>query len=253
MLNRLSMGPSAAAVRLASLVAWLATTVAVAVFAVGSFHAPSDTQSGFWVRGAYFWQKLLWFEVTLLMWFIANVFFGAKVLRERQQTGGGVVFAWQAWHIGIIGVLVLTAASSVASDRNQWWFVVAQLIVLSGVIFGASAATIARRMQNFDVSPIASDIRRPDELKALLATAESLCRTSHQPIAAELKALREKLTYSLPRVGQISKSTRYARLALETEELCAAIEQGRVPGPGSLAVSRLDVAFELLRHELSSR
>jgi len=252
MLNEQEMGPSRDQMRFGFLLAFLSAAVAIPVVGLLAFEKPSPGTVGFFVRGPYFWPKLIWCEILLAVLCLGGVWqSGGRLLRQRQQTGGGIVVQLVVIAKACYWSLALLLASVFLPDNMQHWEVIAQVLLLVITIGFLASLTIARGLQTHGQTPIPPEVKRPDQLVALLASIEPVAAGSSPGSVTSLKSLKERINYSLPRVGRIASSLKYREIAGEIEALCAAIESQNQPSAVNEHISRIDRKLTLLVTELA--
>lgn len=254
MLNEREMGPSREQMRFGFLLAFLSAAVAIPVVGILAFEKPTPGTAGFFVRGPYFWPRLIWCEIVLAVLCLGGAWqMGGRLLRQRQQTGSAIVVQLVLITKACYWSLALLLASVFLPDNMQHWEVIAQALLLV-ITFGLLASlTIARGLQTHGQTPIPPEVKRPDELVALLASVEPVAVGSSPGCVTNLKSLKDRINYSLPRAGRIASSLRYREIAGEVQALCAAIESQKQPSAVNEHISRIDRKLALLLTELAGR
>lgn len=252
MSNEPEMGPSREQMRSGFLLAVLSAVVAIPVVGLIAFEKPSPGTLGFFVRGPYFWPKLIWCEIVLAALCLGGVWQpGGRLLHQRQQTGGGIVVQLVVIAKACYWSLALLLASVFLPDNTQHWAVIAQVVLLVITVGFLASLTIARGLQTDGQTPIPPGVKRPDQLVSLLASIEPVAAGSLPGSIASLKSLRERINYSLPRVGRIAASVRYQEIAQEIESLCATIDSQKQSNDVNDQISRLDRKLTLLVSDLT--
>ena len=194
--------------------------VLIMIFAVlWGFFMFSDTNASnsFFQKTNLFWIRLVWFEAIIAgLWYAFTGSYLNKILSERRQTGainivvGSVFFKLSIYSFVIwcIGCFLPTTAAW------QGWVWLAQFAV---IIFNALVLFLLPHMhnlQNDGMESFLSGIKTPDDLVNELQILE----TSNDVTEDEkkvIKKIREKIKYSIPRVGKINVSANYQLLAEE--------------------------------------
>ena len=196
--------------------------VFIMVFAVlwGLFMFSADkSSSSFFQRTDFFWVRLLWFEAIIaLLWYAFTGSYLKKILLERKQTGainvviGSVFFKLFIYSliIWVIGCFFPTSVSW------QGWVWFAQFVVIVFYILALYVLPHMRNFQNDGMEFLPDDIKTPDDLVKDLQMLEISADITEDDKRV-IKRIREKIKYSIPRVGKISVSENYRLLVYEIE------------------------------------
>lgn len=254
MLTIEQMGPNPKTTRLLSIITFLITIFAIAI--VGLLVFPdNEPVNSFWKRGDFFWVKLLWCEVLFCFaWFFGLQFPFLNLLGQRQQTGGAilatssVVVSNCAWSYFILFV------SAFLPDGRQYstFLIVAQIALIVNCFWQVMILSHARHLQNDGVIPISPSTKQPEALIAQLSISEKSIAAKDESLARSIKALYEKLNYSLPRVGKIASSSRYFSLANNIDLFCNSIDINSDLTEVRLELEKIDRELVLLIAELKS-
>jgi hypothetical protein len=236
MLHQGSMGPSGSKARIGLLIALIFIAVAIPVIGLLVFQSPEPPNAGILVRGQYFIFKLLWCEFLLVVLSVGCIKgLGGELLRQRQQTGGGVVVQFAIIAKACLWSLLILGVSVFLSEKYQQWILIAQIIVVIAAITLVATVTAARVLQNDGIVPPPDGVKRPDQLVAQIGALENIIFSKHSVSAASIKTIKERINYSLPRVGKIATSVIYLDIVKDIESLCDAIESKN----GSAAINEL--------------
>ena len=219
------MGPSGSRTRIGFLIALISIAVAIPVIGLLAFQSPESPNAGNLVRGQYFIFKLLWCEFLLLVLFVGCIKgLGGQLLRQRQQTGGGIVVQFAIIANACLCSLLILGVSVFLPEKYQQWILIAQIIIVVAAIILVATVTAGRDLQNDGIVPLQDGVKRPDQLVAQIASLENIIISNHPVSAASIKTIKERINYSLPRVGKIAASAMYLDIVKDIESLCAAIE-----------------------------
>ena len=149
---------------------------------------------------------------------------GGQLLRQRQQTGGGIVVQFAIIAKACLWSLLILGISIFIPETYQQWILIAQIIIIIAAIILVATVTAARDLQNDGIVPLPYGVKRPDQLVAQITSLEHIIISKHPGSAASIKTIKEHINYSLPRVGKIATSAMYLDIVKDIESLCAAIE-----------------------------
>lgn len=181
---------------------------------------PDGAHGTFFSRTNYFWVRLIWFELILMiLWHACAGSHLMKILSKRWMTGG--VFAiigasyfsltFYSFIIWIVGCFLP------ASLPWQMLPLVAQFILILFYAWLLYFLPCTQELQTSDMQAIPLILKMPEDLANAIFTLESTSGLSEESKKA-LQRIREKIKYSLPRCGKISTSENYKLLVDETEE-----------------------------------
>jgi len=235
----------------------LASTAALLAAMAGAFALPllltseSATETaGTWTRGRYFWPKLVTFEAVMAVTWVAMQPFSSRMWARPRMTGGAIVAGHVVWSIGSGTLLALIILSSLAADDVLHWFVAAAIVTIVAMVAIQSALVHAAFAQVSGMERIASTTPGPDELVALLKNLEKGLQEADPETTAGIKRVREHIAYSLPKVGRIAASSRYAQLVAEVHLLHERARNGEPAAVVRASCAEIAGLLELLRTEL---
>lgn len=209
----------------AALVTCLALS-SVAVIAIG----PAE-------RGPYFWSRLMWSSSLIVLgWVALGAFFLqiSPAWRKSSRVGGIVPSVAIVILFFVISCLVGTIASIIFGLPGRWEviFNISRTAVMAlTIIFlylswlGATSGT----------EPIPSDMNSPASLRMELEVLEGLLSTRSssaanveeavllRSLSGTVKALRERVQFSLPAVGPIAASAAFRDFAADVGEFVTSL------------------------------
>jgi len=165
--------------------------------------------------------------VLLVAWTFEQSF--ARSLFENPRHAGGASVAGRVARVtGCALLLALILGSALASDDVIIWFISAAVVVVAAIVVLESILVQAAAAQIVGAEQIASSVPDPDALVVILRSVERGIQTEDPEAAAEVRRVRERIAYSLPRVGRIASSPGYEQLVAKVMEL-----RGGAHGPGA--------------------
>jgi len=194
----------------------------IMVFAAlwGFFMFSADkASSSFFQKTDLFWVRLLWFEAIIaVLWYAFTGSYLNKILSESKQTGainivvGSVFFKLPLYSlvIWIVGCFLPTSASW------QGWVLLAQFAVIVFNVLVLYLLPHMRNLQNDGMESLPEEVKTPDDLVNELQVLEASTDITEDEKKV-IKRIREKIKYSIPRVGKISTSESYKLLVGEIE------------------------------------
>lgn len=222
MLDKQKMGYQPKQLTMWSVLTFCATVLAIFIISLLLFPANAASDS-FWHRGEFFWYKLVWAEVVFCVaWFLGLHDPYSNLLSQRQQTGGAIPAITSSVINACIfsyGILLLSLFLPEKRIYNIVLLVV-QIVVIVITIWRITILNEARFLQQDGIDPIPKNTKQPEELVAQLSILEMNMLKMDADLSWRVKRLREKINYSLPRVGKIATSMRYLSLVNGIEELC---------------------------------
>jgi hypothetical protein len=175
--------------------------------------------AGVFVRGQYFWPKLIFFEIILLIGWGAGQPIAQKMRESRWMVGGAAVTIWVVWNLAYGLFLLLIILSSFVPDDKIGWSIAFGFFLAASttVVIAAVAQSVESQLVGIEQLPPAATVTAT--LTAQLRAAESMLPASEASTLIEIKRVRERISYSIPSVGKIAASTTYAELATEVRLL----------------------------------
>jgi len=239
-------------VRVIGIITYGAIAIAVPSVAMLLFSDGVVGNSSFWVRGGYFWHKLLWAEVVILLAWWGGAFLNSAVMHERKLVGGAFVTNAVVFQLGCFSSLLLLLAGTFLEAEHTYWLVVAQILLVVATMLVLALVGGSRNYQADGLVPIESAIQNPDQLAARLTLVETLLKTEPHEAQRSLKALRERIDHSLPRRGRIASLQSYRAFAKEVEALCRVIERDDRSVDMQQEAARIDRVLSSLLSDLAS-
>ena len=186
--------------------------VMIAALVVGLLLFSSEEPAGsFWHRSDFFWLRLAWFELILSVAWLFGVIIPTKGLfAHRQQVGGGFP-VMSAAVLNAAGLSLLVLFVSMFLPENRFYNilpVVIQIVIAVVCLAKITFIKQAQVLQNDGVVPIPKTLRSPEELCASLVICEAQPGLAPE-LATRLKGTRERIKYSVPRVGKVASSSHY--------------------------------------------
>ena len=234
------VGASRLGVIVAAGIGFTVTSIAIVMLAV-TWIDPSD-------RTEYFWRRLIWTDFLLaLAWAYVGGFFSLVIRKNRSVKGLGAIMPGLGvaifFYVGSSLLLMMVAAFW--PGANSWELVSqvyksAGLVVVLIFLYFSWVAGIA------DTEPIPPGISTPHELAVLLGKAEGVLLPRFTPntdayvtsgfeeLALGLKALRERIQYSIPHAGRIGSENSYFAFSRAIDQLaddCLQLATGDLDAP----------------------
>ena len=195
--------------------------IAIAIAAISMLLFRNDVDiDSFWHRSLYFWHRLVWFEV-ITAFGCYGIFSGVlpQLLNKRQQTGAG--------YIGMAGALTQAVFLSYILWFVSLWLpterlyfsieISCQIVVVVVLLIKFFLLSTAQRLQNNGMELLPQNVRTPDDLCVFLELCEKQ-PSLEQNITWKIKTVREKIQYSIPRVGNIAQSNEYRSLSQKVQD-----------------------------------
>ena len=209
--------------------------------------------SGVFVRGRYFWPKIIFFELFLLLGWTAGKPVTRKMLNIRWMIGGAAVTIWVIWNLvyGLI-LLLFVFSAFLPDDKLGWCVAIGVFFVAIATIFIAAAAH-SGEAQLVGIKQLPEDIPSTSTLTSQLHAAEFMLPASETLSLAEIKQVRERIFYSIPSFGKIASSSNYAELAVEVRLL---IELAKSQGSAERifeSCRNANILLDRVRAELSGQ
>ena len=179
----------------------------------------NDSHNSFFQKTDFFWIRLLWFEaIVAVLWYAFTGNYLKKFLTERKQTGAiNVVIGSVFFKLSIYSFVVwLIGCFLPPTALWQGWVLLAQFIVIVLNVLVLYLLPHMRNLQNDGMETLLEGVKTPDDLVNELQLLE-ISNGLTDDEKKVLKRLREKIKYSLPRVGKISISENYKLLTEEIE------------------------------------
>ena len=196
--------------------------VLIMVFAVlwGFFmFSENNASSSFFQKTDFFWIRLLWFEaIVAVLWYAFTGNYLKKILTERKQTGAiNVIISSVFFKLSIYSFIVwLIGCFLPPTALWQGWVLLAQFIVIVLNVLVLYLLPHMCSLQNDGMETLPKGVKTPDDLVNELQLLEPSNGLTDDEKKL-LKRVREKIKYSLPRVGKISISENYKLLTEEIE------------------------------------
>lgn len=226
MLDKLRMGPELRTLKVLEYVALSTALISIFLIPVLLFPA-NEPDDSFWHRGEYFWWKVLWSEVVFTVaWFLGLQIPFRSLMGQRQQAGGAFpAISRSVLSACILSYLILLVTLFLPHQRIYLVLpIVVQIAVIVVCTFQIFALQHVKSLQQDGIDPIPFSIKQPDEIAAQLLIYERKASAKNPQLAKKLRALSEKVNYSLPRVGRISTSVRYTTIIQNIDALCAQLD-----------------------------
>lgn len=179
----------------------------------------NNASDSFFQKTDFFWIRLLWFEaIVAVLWYAFTGNYLKKILSERKQTGAiNVVIASVFFKLSIYSFIIWLIGCFLPPTASwQGWVLLAQFIVIVLNVLALYLLPHMRSLLKDGMETLPEGVKTPDDLVNEL----QLFETSNGLTDDEkklLKRVREKIKYSLPRVGKISISENYKLLTEEIE------------------------------------
>lgn len=179
----------------------------------------NNAHNSFFQKTDFFWIRLLWFEaIVAVLWYAFTGNYLKKILSEREQTGAiNVVIGSVFFKLSIYSFIIwLIGCFLPPTALWQGWMLLAQFVVIVLNVLVLYLLPHMRDLQNDGMKTLPEGVKTPDDLVnelQLLETSNDLTDDEKKVI----KRIREKIKYSLPRVGRISTSENYKLLVEEIE------------------------------------
>ncbi len=173
--------------------------------------SPQEPVGSLWHRSDLFWIRLTWFELILAVTWLFGVIIPFKgLLAHRQQVGGGFpVMSAAVLNAAALSFLVLFVSMFLPETRFFTIVpVIIQLVIIIVCLAKITFVTQAQALQNDGVVPIPRTLKSPEELAAFLVICEAQPGLAPE-LARKLKGTRERIKYSVPRVGKVASSSHY--------------------------------------------
>ena len=236
---------------IATIVGYLIT--AAAIVAVPVVLVPEASRSDF------FWQRIAWTEfLALLVWGFFGCFATFAVGREKRGRGlGGILpvvgFIVSAYAIVSFGLMMMHAYGGGGETGDRVYS------MLQTVAAALAAVTIVlmyfvRTGAIAGAEPIPAGIKTPSQLSSQISYHEGHVDALQaeagqvERLKALLKALREKISHSLPGAGAIGRLEEYKRFSAEVADLCDNLD--KIPAD---ATAEKEVASSASRAEELAR
>ena len=202
--------------------------ISFAVIALLLF-SDSEPEDSFLRRSELFYIRLIWFEILFsFAWFAGCIGPIGNMLRYRQQTGGGyAVIAAIVLNATALSILILFF--SIFLPRSRFFDilpVVIQILIIVVCSMKMVYIKYAQAWQMDGLNVIPNTIKTPEQLVAMLVICEQ------QPIIVDnfsvpIKRVKEKMKYSIPKVGKVSSSESYKDLAILVESFYDKLMAGK--------------------------
>ena len=179
----------------------------------------NDSHNSFFQKTDFFWIRFLWFEaIVAVLWYAFTGNYLKKILSERKQTGAiNVVIGSVFFKLSIYSFVIwLIGCFLPPTALWQGWVLLVQFVVIVLNVLVLYLLPHMRDLQNDGMETLPEGVKTPDDLVnelQLLETSNSLTEDEKRAI----KRIREKIKYSLSRVGKISSSENYILLVGEIE------------------------------------
>jgi hypothetical protein len=179
----------------------------------------NNASNSFFQKTDFFWIRLLWFEaIVAVLWYAFTGNYLKKILTERKQTGAiNVIIGSVFFKLSIYSFIVwLIGCFLPPTALWQGWVLLAQFIVIVLNVLVLYLLPHMRSLQNDGMETLQEGVKTPDDLVnefQLLEISNGLTDDEKTVI----KRIREKIKYSLSRVGKISSSENYKLLVEEIE------------------------------------
>lgn len=196
--------------------------VLIMVFAVlwGLFMFSADkSSSSFFQKTDLFWVRLLWFEAIIaLLWYAFTGSHLKKILSERKQTGAiNVVVSSIFFKLSLYSFIIWSIGCFLPTSASwQGWVWLAQFAVIVFNVLALYVLPHMRNLQNDVMESLPDGVKTPDDLVNELQMLEISADITEDDKKV-FKRIREKIKYSIPRVGKISASEDYKLLVDEIE------------------------------------
>jgi hypothetical protein len=214
-------------------------------------------------RGESFWQRVLWTEfLALLVW--GSVLAQTLLSVDRKLSTQGLAGMLPCAMLVICGYAIISflmMMCRVAADEEYGRFhLVAQIIVASIASLMLLLLSLARGGAVKGLEPIPAEVQSPPNLCVVLKYQEDRFNSSSIPpemdeqirrVRDALKALREKIQYSLQSCGSIGSNTEYRSFASDVQRLCDEVANVNLLAvDNSLLLSIVQESEELARRSL---
>lgn len=192
-------------------VAWLPIVMVVSAIVGLLLFSPDEPAGSFWCRSDLFWVRLAWYETILILAWIFGVVIPLKELHaHRQQIGGGFAIA-SAIVLNAAALSLIILFGSLFLPDTRFFRnlpIVIQLIIIVICLLKITFLKQAQALQNDGMNLIPKKLKSPDELCAFITICEA--QPDLDPdLAKKLKGSRERIKYSVPKVGKVATSTHY--------------------------------------------
>lgn len=183
--------------------------------------SPSAPTDSFWHRGDLFWFRLIWFQALFAVaWFGAFLIPVRNLLNHRQQVGGGFT-AMSAAVLNAVLLSMIVLLVSLFLPRERIFTItpfVFQILIAVVCLIKVMLLRQAQCYQNDGLAPIPLTLKSPDELVAFLELCERQPDLKTET-AKQVKRIREKIKYSVPRAGKVASSPRYRETVLLVDSI----------------------------------
>ena len=224
-MNSITVGPKRG-VALATILGFAATSIAIFALAL-TLIDPAD-------RSEFFWRRVIWTEFLAgLVWAYIGGFFSLLVRKNRSVKGLGAILPG-------LGVAIFFYAGSsflFMMATAFWpgagsWELVSQIYKITGLIIVVIFLYFAWAAGVAETEPIPAGVLTPNELAILLRRGENAIQVKQgscveadlrerlDSLRLTLKALREKIEYSIPHAGRIGEDASYVAFSGEIKKLC---------------------------------
>ena len=179
----------------------------------------NSASTSFFQKTDFFWIRLLWFEtIVAVLWYAFAGNYIKKILSDRKQTGAiNVVIGSVFFKLSIYSFIIwLIGCFLPPTALWQGWVLLAQFIVIVLNVLVLYLLPHMRNLQNGGIETLLEGVKTPDDLVNELQLLE-ISNGLTDDEKKVLKRLREKIKYSLPRVGKIRTSENYKLLVGEIE------------------------------------
>ena len=221
MLQNNQIGPTQSHVSVISIATYLVSAISILTIGVIIFNETDEVKNIF-TRGEFFWHKLIWVEILFFVfWYFGLQMSFSNMLKQRQQTGGAIFAISEAVSIACLSSFALLSLSVFFGDSSgslKFTFF-AQVLIIVLCLWKVMVLSQARILQNDGLAILHYSIVPPKILAAKLLTLEKYSLDERPELSKRIKSLREKITYSLPSYGNISRSTGYTSLISQIDQL----------------------------------
>ena len=195
--------------------------IAIAIATIGIIMFSEDADaSSFWHRSDFFWYRLIWIELILAFGFY-GIINGVlpQLLQKRQQTGAGYIgMAGAISQATILSFFVWFISIWLPDERFYFSLEIScQVVIVVVCLIKFFLLMTAQKLQNDGMELLPQNVRTPDELCVFLEICEKQ-PSLDKDIVKRIKACKEKIKYSLPRVGNISQSEKYRVVSQKVQD-----------------------------------
>ena len=165
-------------------------------------------------RTDWFWLRVIWFELIFAVFWFA--IFGApltQLLKNREMTGATYVIVSSVCLRASLISFAAWCISAFIPIETHWAKLPIVVQVVVALYYGIIVYMLPKTqiLQKDGMERFTESVPKPEELANLLKNFERRCADSGMDVRV-VKRIREKIQFSLPSVGKITKSKAYIEL-----------------------------------------